>query len=112
MRLNHVELISALVAAIGSENRSCLWGRGDHMHAVCIQRWLATTRPPAGVAGHGLATYKGWPTAAKAPLQGGGRLRPGPLQGATSRKGGLPAKGSLCLRRGSSSGGAVRVKAG
>ncbi|RWV79773.1 hypothetical protein GW17_00059042 [Ensete ventricosum] len=25
-----------------------------------MQRWLATARPPAGAAGHGLATYKGW----------------------------------------------------
>ncbi|RWW41928.1 hypothetical protein BHE74_00052554 [Ensete ventricosum] len=73
MRLNRVELFYALVAAIGSESRRCLRGRGGHMHAVCMQRWLATARPPVVAASHGLATYKGRPVAAKAPLQGGGR---------------------------------------
>ncbi|RRT65992.1 hypothetical protein B296_00012902 [Ensete ventricosum] len=33
---------------IGSERRRCL--RGGHMHALCMQRWLATARPPAGAA--------------------------------------------------------------
>ncbi|RRT31412.1 hypothetical protein B296_00052686 [Ensete ventricosum] len=55
------------------------------MHAVCMQRWLATARPPAGTVGHGLATYKWRSITAKAPLHGGGRLRPGPLQGAATR---------------------------
>ncbi|RRT51421.1 hypothetical protein B296_00033672, partial [Ensete ventricosum] len=47
MRLNHVELFYALVAAIGSESRHCLRGRGGNMHVVYMQRWLATARPPA-----------------------------------------------------------------
>ncbi|RWW39106.1 hypothetical protein BHE74_00055588 [Ensete ventricosum] len=59
MRLNRVELFYTLVAAIGSENRRCLRARGGHMHAVCMQRWLATARPPVGAADHGLATCKG-----------------------------------------------------
>ncbi|RRT76462.1 hypothetical protein B296_00007254 [Ensete ventricosum] len=42
MRLNHIELFYVLVATIGSESRRCLRGRGDHMHAVYLQRWLAT----------------------------------------------------------------------
>ncbi|RWV88375.1 hypothetical protein GW17_00049539 [Ensete ventricosum] len=71
MRLNRVKLFYALVATIDSESRRCLRGRGDHMHTVCIQKWLATARSPAGEAGHGLATYKGRPG-------------PGPLQGATT----------------------------
>ncbi|RRT66088.1 hypothetical protein B296_00014790 [Ensete ventricosum] len=50
MRLNRVELFYMLVAAIGSESRCCLRGRGGHMHAVCMQRWLAMARPPAGAA--------------------------------------------------------------
>ncbi|RWV82755.1 hypothetical protein GW17_00055717 [Ensete ventricosum] len=41
------------------------------MHAVCMQRWLATSKPPAGVASHGLATCKGWPTTARPPARGG-----------------------------------------
>ncbi|RZS13456.1 hypothetical protein BHM03_00045056 [Ensete ventricosum] len=60
MRLNRVELFYTLVVAIGSESRHCLRGRGGHMHAVCMQRWLAMA----------------WL------LARGGRLRPGPLQGA------------------------------
>ncbi|RRT62370.1 hypothetical protein B296_00040197, partial [Ensete ventricosum] len=92
MRLNHVELFYALVAAIGSESRRYLWGRGGHMHVVFMQRWLATTRPPAGAGDHGLATCKGRPAAPKAPQQGGGRLRPGPLQGAVGC-GQAPCKG-------------------
>ncbi|RWV77363.1 hypothetical protein GW17_00061819 [Ensete ventricosum] len=63
MRLNHVELFYVLVAAIGSESRRCLWGRGDHMHVVCMQRWLVMAWLPTK----------------------GGRLRPGPLQGAATR---------------------------
>ncbi|RZS24785.1 hypothetical protein BHM03_00057894 [Ensete ventricosum] len=87
MRLNHVELFYALVAAIGSESRRCLRGRGGHMHAVCMQRWLATARAPAGAAGYGLATCKGWPATAKAPLQGGDRLQPRPpCKGAATRR--------------------------
>ncbi|RWV77232.1 hypothetical protein GW17_00061966 [Ensete ventricosum] len=70
MRFNRVELLYMLVAAIGSESRRCLRGRGGHMHAVCMQRWLATARPPVGVAGHGLATCKGRPTAARPPARG------------------------------------------
>ncbi|RRT73451.1 hypothetical protein B296_00006597 [Ensete ventricosum] len=68
MRLNRVELLYALVVAIGSESRRYLLGRGGHMHVVCMQRWLATARPPAGVVGCNLATYKGRPTVAS--LQG------------------------------------------
>ncbi|RZS14351.1 hypothetical protein BHM03_00046032 [Ensete ventricosum] len=112
MRLNHVELFYALVAAIGSESRRCLWGRGGHMHVVFMQRLLATARPPAGAADHGLAACKGRLVAAKAPQQGGGRLRPGPLQraagcgqapckgrppaGAEARKGRPPASTAGC----------------
>ncbi|RZS14377.1 hypothetical protein BHM03_00046059 [Ensete ventricosum] len=66
MRLNHVELFYTLVAAIGSESRRSLRGRGGHMHAVYMQRWLATARPPVGMAGHGLATCRGRPPAGTA----------------------------------------------
>ncbi|RRT61003.1 hypothetical protein B296_00039571, partial [Ensete ventricosum] len=38
-------------------------GRGGHMHAVYMQRWLAMARPPVGAVGHDLATCKGWPPA-------------------------------------------------
>ncbi|RWV84472.1 hypothetical protein GW17_00053809 [Ensete ventricosum] len=126
MRLNHVELFYVLVVAIGSESRRCLRGRGSYMHAVCMQRWLATAKPSIGAVGHGLATCKGQSTTAKAPLQGGSRLRPSPLQGAAASRGGgagrrggrplarrLPAaKGNRRLRRGSDDGGAMRVKEG
>ncbi|RWV91082.1 hypothetical protein GW17_00046662 [Ensete ventricosum] len=44
MRLNCVELFYGLVVAIGIESRHCLRGRGGHMHAVYMQRWLATAR--------------------------------------------------------------------
>ncbi|RWW28814.1 hypothetical protein GW17_00006692 [Ensete ventricosum] len=70
MRLNRVELFYALVAAIGNKSRRCLRGRGDHMLAVCIQRWLATARPFAGAIGHGLATCKGRPPAGAAACKG------------------------------------------
>ncbi|RRT56646.1 hypothetical protein B296_00021266, partial [Ensete ventricosum] len=86
MRLNRVELFYALVASIGSESWRYLWGRGGHMHAFCMQRWLAKARPVAGVVGHVLATCKGWSVVSKAPLQGGNQLRPGPLQGAIARQ--------------------------
>ncbi|RWW53688.1 hypothetical protein BHE74_00039803 [Ensete ventricosum] len=66
MRLNHVELFYTLVAAIGSESRHSLRGRGGHMHAVYMQRWLAIARPPVGMAGHGLATCRGRPPAGTA----------------------------------------------
>ncbi|RWV96171.1 hypothetical protein GW17_00041134 [Ensete ventricosum] len=89
MRLNRVELFYALVAAIGNESRRCLRGRGDHMQAVCMQRWLAMTRPLAGATGHGLATCKGRPAMAWLPARGG-RLRPSPLYGAIARRGGSP----------------------
>ncbi|RZR89440.1 hypothetical protein BHM03_00017150 [Ensete ventricosum] len=72
-RLNCVELFYALVAAIGSESRRCLRGRGGHMHVVCMQRWLATARPPVGAADHGLATCIGRLAAATC---GHGQLRP------------------------------------
>ncbi|RWW03390.1 hypothetical protein GW17_00033456 [Ensete ventricosum] len=71
MRLNRVELFYALVAAIDSESMHYLRGRGGHMHAVCIQRWVATANPPAGVAGHGRATCKGLSPAARPPARGG-----------------------------------------
>ncbi|RWV77006.1 hypothetical protein GW17_00062227 [Ensete ventricosum] len=87
MRLNSVELFYALVAAIGSENRRCEWGRGGHMHAVCMQRWLAMARPPAGAVGHGQATCKGWSAVAKAPLQGAAARGGSSLQGAATRRG-------------------------
>ncbi|RWV98364.1 hypothetical protein GW17_00038796 [Ensete ventricosum] len=64
MRLNRVELFYALVAAIGSESRHCQQGRGNHMHAVYMQRWLAMARPLVGAVGHGLATCKGRPPVA------------------------------------------------
>ncbi|RWW24013.1 hypothetical protein GW17_00011710 [Ensete ventricosum] len=113
---------------IGRENRRCLRGRGGHMHVVCMQRWLATARPPAVAASHGLATYKGRPAAAKAPLQGGGRPQgQQPARGCRPRtalppagmaapwQGRLPTiKGSHRLRRGSGSdiNDVVRVKEG
>ncbi|RWV94562.1 hypothetical protein GW17_00042884 [Ensete ventricosum] len=72
MRLNHVELFYALVAAIGNESRRCLRGRGSHMHVVCMQRWLAMARPPAGVVGQDLANCKGRSVVARpaAPARG------------------------------------------
>ncbi|RWV77474.1 hypothetical protein GW17_00061690 [Ensete ventricosum] len=141
MRLNRVELFYALIATIGSESRHCLRGRGGHMHAVCMQRWLDMARPPAGAFGHGLAMCKGQPPAgAAAARDGHGRLRPAHRGGrqrparmgqsaatspATSRggdagcKGGRPlvgqlptAKGSRRLHWSSGGGGAVRVKEG
>ncbi|RWV83346.1 hypothetical protein GW17_00055053 [Ensete ventricosum] len=102
MRLNRVELFYALVAAIGSESRRCLRGRGDHMHAVCMQRWLTTARPPAGAAGHGLATCKG--RSAGLPPEASPAANRG---GSTDRRGGRPlawrlptAKGRSAYRRG------------
>ncbi|RWV83548.1 hypothetical protein GW17_00054823 [Ensete ventricosum] len=126
MRLNSVELFYALIAAIGSESRRCLWGRGGHMHAVCMQRWLATARPLAGAVGHGLATCKGQPTAARHPARGGHpRARSAAVSLAASRGGeavrwgGRPlagqlpaAKGNRRLRKGSDASDAVRVKEG
>ncbi|RWV77459.1 hypothetical protein GW17_00061708, partial [Ensete ventricosum] len=53
-------------------------GRGSHMHVICMQRWLAKARPPAGVVCHGLATIRD------------GRPWPGPLQGAAARRGSCP----------------------
>ncbi|RWV83065.1 hypothetical protein GW17_00055378 [Ensete ventricosum] len=82
-----MELFYALVAAIGSESRRCLWGRGGHIHAVCMQRWLATAKPLARAVGHGLATCKGWATVPKAPLQGAIVRRGSSPQGAATRKG-------------------------
>ncbi|RWV80555.1 hypothetical protein GW17_00058157 [Ensete ventricosum] len=70
MRLNCIELLYVLVAAISSESRHYLRGESGHMHAVCMQRWLAMARPPAGATGHGLATCKGRPTAARPPARG------------------------------------------
>ncbi|RZR74884.1 hypothetical protein BHM03_00045504 [Ensete ventricosum] len=86
MRLNRVELFYALVVANGSESRRCLRGRGNHMHVVCMQRWLAMARPPAGAVNHGLATCNGRPATARPPARGD-RLRPGPLQGAAACRG-------------------------
>ncbi|RRT31355.1 hypothetical protein B296_00049774 [Ensete ventricosum] len=74
----------AIVTAIGSESRRCLWGRGGHMHAVCMQRWLVMARPPAGAVGHGLATYKDRSVAA-GPLQGAAAHRVSSPQGAVTR---------------------------
>ncbi|RWW03529.1 hypothetical protein GW17_00033309 [Ensete ventricosum] len=62
------------------------------MHIVCMQKWLATAKPPAWAAGHGLATCKGRPAMVKAPMQGGDRLRPCPLQGAAAHKGQQPTR--------------------
>ncbi|RWW39347.1 hypothetical protein BHE74_00055327 [Ensete ventricosum] len=39
--------------------------------AVCMQRWLATAKPPARVVGHGLATCNGQKAAARPPTRGG-----------------------------------------
>ncbi|RWV80163.1 hypothetical protein GW17_00058604 [Ensete ventricosum] len=39
---------------------------------------------------------RGWPTSAKAPLQRGNRLRPGPLQGAVARRGSSPQGAATC----------------
>ncbi|RWV78243.1 hypothetical protein GW17_00060818 [Ensete ventricosum] len=112
MRLNRVELFYALVAVIGSESRRYLQGRGGHMHAVCMQRWLATARPPIGAADHGLATCKEWPTAAKAPLQGAAARRGSSPHGATTRghgrlrpaRKGLPPTDSPATSRGDGAG--------
>ncbi|RRT50849.1 hypothetical protein B296_00041375 [Ensete ventricosum] len=114
MRLNRIELFYALFVAIDSESRCFLRGRGGHMHAVCMQRWLATTSPPVGATDHGLATCKGRPARkgllpAASPIasRGGGSGRRGghPLAGRLSA-----AKGSHRLCRGSGGGDAVRVK--
>ncbi|RWV78694.1 hypothetical protein GW17_00060291 [Ensete ventricosum] len=72
MRLNRVELFYALVAAIGSESRRCLRGRGGHMHAVCMQRCLATAKPPVGATtcGHGRLRPALPPAGVAAPWQG------------------------------------------
>ncbi|RZS28614.1 hypothetical protein BHM03_00062224 [Ensete ventricosum] len=132
MRLNHVELFYALVAAIGSESRRCLRGRGGNMHAVYMQRWLATARPRTGAVGCGQAPCKGRPPAgtvsygqpARASRQRPACKRLPPAAGlATNRggsascRGGRPlagqlsaAKGSRRLRRGSD--GTMRVKEG
>ncbi|RRT73776.1 hypothetical protein B296_00027394 [Ensete ventricosum] len=113
------------IGMIGSESRCCLRGRGGHMHVVCMQRWLVVARPPAGAAGHGLATYKGRPAMAR-PLgavahkgllpvaspvasmgDGAGHRGDRPLAGR------LPtAKGSRRLCRGSGGDDAMRVKEG
>ncbi|RZR78239.1 hypothetical protein BHM03_00003519 [Ensete ventricosum] len=92
MRLNRVELFYVLVAAIGSESRHCLRGRGGHMQAICMQRWLATLGP-----------LQGRPTMAWLPTRGGrpqgaathshGRLRP-------ARKGLSPAASPAASRGG------------
>ncbi|RZS26594.1 hypothetical protein BHM03_00059957 [Ensete ventricosum] len=79
MRLNRVELFYALVAAINSESRHCLRGRGGHMHDVCMQRWLATAKPPAG------ASTMAWLPARSGQLQ----PRP-PCKRATARRGSSP----------------------
>ncbi|RZS16455.1 hypothetical protein BHM03_00048445 [Ensete ventricosum] len=73
MRLNCVKLFYVLVAAIGSESRRCLSGRGSHMHVVCMQSWLAKARTPAGQ-----------PTMAWLPVRDS-RPWPSPLQGAATR---------------------------
>ncbi|RZS27680.1 hypothetical protein BHM03_00061197 [Ensete ventricosum] len=59
-----------LVAAIDIESRHNLRVRGGHMHDVCMQRWLAKAKPPAGANSHGLATCKGRPTMARPPARG------------------------------------------
>ncbi|RWW03211.1 hypothetical protein GW17_00033643 [Ensete ventricosum] len=79
MRLNRVELFYALVAAINSESRHCLRGRGGHMHDVCMQRWLATAKPPVG------ASTMAWLPARSGQLQ----PRP-PCKRATARRGSSP----------------------
>ncbi|RWV84973.1 hypothetical protein GW17_00053274 [Ensete ventricosum] len=106
MRLNRVELFYALVAAIGSESRRCLRGRGDHMHVVYMQRWLATARPPAGAAARRGSSPQG------AATRGHGRLRPahkGQLVaaspaanrgGGAGRRGGRPLAGRLPAAKG------------
>ncbi|RZS01032.1 hypothetical protein BHM03_00030830 [Ensete ventricosum] len=103
MRLNHVELFYALVAAIGNESRHCLRGRGGHMHGVCMQRWLATVRPPTGVAGHGLAIYKGRPATARPSVRGGhprARSTAASPQGVTTRGQPYRQQGRRCRPQG------------
>ncbi|RWW54940.1 hypothetical protein BHE74_00038448 [Ensete ventricosum] len=136
MRLNLVELFYTLKVAIGSESRRCMQERGGHMHAVYMQRWLATTKPPIWATGHGLATCKWRPAAATrrgsspqgAATRGHSRLWPAhkglpPVAspsasrgGGAGRRGGRPlarrlptAKGCRRLRRGND-GDTVRVK--
>ncbi|RWW04769.1 hypothetical protein GW17_00031989 [Ensete ventricosum] len=82
MRLNRVELFYALVAAIDNESRRYLRGRGDHIHAVCMQRWLATAMPPAG------RSAMSWLPAR------GGRLQPRPRY-----KGAIGCSQAPCKRR-------------
>ncbi|RWV80538.1 hypothetical protein GW17_00058180 [Ensete ventricosum] len=67
MRLNRVESFYAFLLRFRSEGSPCKRQPG-----------MAMASPLAGVAGH---------------LQGGGRLRPGPLQGATTRRGSCPRRG-------------------
>ncbi|RWV85211.1 hypothetical protein GW17_00053012 [Ensete ventricosum] len=135
MRLNRVELFYALVAAIGNGSRRCLWGRGGHMHVVCMQRWLAMARPPAGATGYSQGPpARGRPAAARPPARGDRpqgqqpawgshpRARPAhkglpPAASPATNRGGRPlpgrlppAKGSRRLRRGND--GVVRVKEG
>ncbi|RWV95353.1 hypothetical protein GW17_00042028 [Ensete ventricosum] len=105
--------------------REFIESSGGHMHVVCMQMWLAATKPLAGAVGHGLATYKGRPATAR-PL--GAAARKGLLPvaspaasrgGGAGRRGGRPLagwlpteKGSCRLCRGSGGGGTVRVKEG
>ncbi|RRT52863.1 hypothetical protein B296_00015519 [Ensete ventricosum] len=86
---------------IGSKSRRCLRGRGGHMHAVSMQRWLATTRPCAGVAGHGLATCKGRSATARPPARAGHPRPALPPAGATVPVAGVadPWQGDCRLQR-------------
>ncbi|RWV83072.1 hypothetical protein GW17_00055370 [Ensete ventricosum] len=95
MRLNRVELFYALVVAIGSESRCCLRGRGGHMHAVCMQRWMAMAKPPAGAVGHSLATCKGRSAVAR-PLARGDR----PQEQQPARGGHLRARSAAASPQG------------
>ncbi|RWV95073.1 hypothetical protein GW17_00042333 [Ensete ventricosum] len=127
MRLNRVESFYAFLLCFRSEGSPCKGQPG-----------IATASPLAGVASCGKAPFKGysqgqpargrparsqtvgaaargWPAAA---LRPGSACRGG-AHGGADRRGGRPlaewlpaGKGSRRLRRGSSGGGAVRVKEG
>ncbi|RWV77229.1 hypothetical protein GW17_00061977 [Ensete ventricosum] len=112
MRLNRVELFYALVAAIGSESRCCLRGRGGHMHVVCMQRWLATARPSVGAVDHAWLLARGdWlrPPEGQPPADQPARKALPPAAsptasrgGGSGRRGGYPLARRLPGRKGQS----------
>ncbi|RRT83928.1 hypothetical protein B296_00011433 [Ensete ventricosum] len=86
------------------------------MHANCIQRWLATARPPTGATSHGLATCKGRPARKGLPpveSLAANRGSDVDRRGDRPLVGRLPvAKGSHRLHRGSDGDDAEEVRRG